>query len=172
MARRVIRSRFVRPAKGKKVWFAQGFSEGVMTGGAKNLLTVLNAAALALRPFTILRTRLLLTFSTDQSSTGETPQGAFGMLVVSDQASGVGITALPGPVTNTDAPFFVYEGLINQFIFGDATGFEHNAGLKVIIDSKAMRKVGNNEDVVQLVELRSAPGASVAIEGRMLVEVS
>jgi len=171
MARRVSRPRFIRPAKGKKVWLSGGFAAGAVATG-KNLLGVLNASALLLRPFTVLRTRLFVNFQSDQLVASENPQGAFGMIVVSDTASGVGITAVPGPVSNTDAAWLVYEGLISPFVFVSAIGFQEPVGQNIVVDSKAMRKVGHDDDLIQVVEIRGADDAIVSIEGRILVEVA
>ena len=170
MARRVRGPRFVRKP-GTKVWIGAGFAEGAVSMG-NNFLSTFNAAALALRPFTILRTRLIINFQSDQVAASETTQGAFGKMVVSDQASGVGAIAIPGPVTNSDAPWYVYEPLISSLVFATAAAFIESAGITVSVDSKAMRKVGANETVVTMLELRAAEGAFVLIEGRTLVEMS
>ncbi len=154
------------------VWIGSGITLAAATGSANNLFSTLNAAALLLRPFTIIRTRLKILFVSDQVAAAETPQGVFAKIVISDQASAAGAASIPGPVTNPDAPFHVYEPLISEFLFGTAVGFQDAPGGSVNdVDSKSMRKVGANEDVATLVELRTALGASVAVEGRTLVKL-
>ena len=171
MARsRVHRVMLGRGSDRKMVWFAMKLVNTTVASGGKALLGSLNAAALALRPFTITRTRLLLKYGSDQVANSETPQAAFGMIVVSDQAVATGNAAIPGPGTNTDAPFFVYEGLIDEWIVVSAIGIQRGAFFKEV-DSKAMRKVGNNEDVAIMIEQGATFGADIAIEGRMLVKL-
>ena len=48
------------------------------------LIFSLNAAALALRPFTIVRTRMLFNLRSDQAAAPETQRAAVGIAVVSD----------------------------------------------------------------------------------------
>jgi hypothetical protein len=141
-----------------------------LVSGAEKLVTVLNAAALLLRPFTILRSRLEIQFHSDQLAATEHPQGVLSYIVVTDQASGVGITALPAPMAEPDADWFIYQGVIASLDFADSTGFSQ-AGNLFTIDSKAMRKVGPNQDVASICELRSQGGAIISGEGRMLVQL-
>ena len=70
------------------------------TGGADTLVFSLNAAALALRPFTIVRTHFELALASDQAAAIEHQIAGVGIAVVSDQAVGVGVTAVPNPITN------------------------------------------------------------------------
>ncbi len=58
---------------------------------------VFNAAALALRPFTIIRTRGWLSISSDQTTTSENQELVYGVAVVTDQANAIGVTAVPTP---------------------------------------------------------------------------
>ena len=53
-----------------------------------------------------------------------------------------------------------------------AAGFESNAGSHTVFDSKAMRKVGANEDIAVVVENGAGGdnGAIIRIVGRMLVK--
>jgi len=52
-----------------------------------------------------------------------------------------------------------------------ASGIGVNAGRHFMIDSKAMRKVGDNEDLVGMVSIRNAVGAAISMEGRILVKL-
>ena len=80
------------------------------TTSSAALVASLNATALALRPFTIVRTRGTLAVYSDQVIASETARSAMGLAVVSDQAAAVGITAVPTPITDQDSDlFFVYE---------------------------------------------------------------
>jgi len=131
----------------------------------------LNAAALALRPFTIVRTRLLVTFESDQAAVSERPIGSFGMQVVTDNATAVGITAVPQPDTDTDNDFFVYQSLIMSHIFLTSAGFMTPAQETYLVDSKAMRKVGPGDDVAITSELSTASGGVLVVQGRMMVKL-
>ncbi len=131
----------------------------------------LNAVALELRPFTIVRTRAVLHIESDQTAASELVKGAYGMIVVSDQAVAAGSASVPGPVSAPDAPFFTYEPFINSFILGTGVGFEEPGGTYITIDSKGMRKVGIGEDVAFIVETAVAFGSLVSIQGRFLIKM-
>ena len=164
--------RFVRPAPKTKIWIGAGFSRATLTTNVNHLLAFLNAGGLALRPFTILRTRLVINFRTDQQAASEAPTGAYGEIVVKETASTIGVTALPGPLTEVNSDWFIYQGVTAPFLFGDATGSSwSNGGAQYIIDSKAMRKVGPDEDVVSMIEMRATGGAFLNVEGRTLIQL-
>ena len=163
--------RVITPQRRTSVWFAMGLTNVFAGGNAKTQLLVLNAAALALRPFTVIRTRLWIQIISDQSAAAEVAQGAFGLIVVQEEASAAGAASVPGTISETDASFFVYEPFVNTFDIATAVGFHEPAGTQIHVDSKAMRKVGISEDVVANVELRSAPAINIAMEGRMLVKL-
>ena len=170
MARnRVIRAR--GGARRTSQWFAGGNAGVTVGSGSKVVISSLNVTALALRPFTVIRSQLLIHYASDQAAASETPVGAFGAIVVNDQATAIGVTAIPGPITNPDALFLIYQGLISQFDFADATGFNEPAGSYYNVDSKAMRKVEANDDLIFIVENRAAVGAVITIEGRILVKL-
>ena len=173
MARPRSRVLHTRPAARTMVWLDVQLLDTVVAAATNTLLLSLTAAELLLRPFTIVRTRFLIKYSSDQLAVSETAQGALGMMVVSDQASAAGAASIPGPRTNADAPWFVYEGLVDPFLFASGVGFTGggSGGYMTKVDSKSMRKVGNNEDVVVMLEQRATFGGQVAIEGRLLVKL-
>ncbi len=135
----------------------------------------LNAAALALRPFTIVRTRFLVGIISDQTAASENQVGALGMAVVSDQAVAVGVTAVPTPIIDMASDlWFVHQLMYNTFVFASGIGFQ-DGGLKVTeIDSKAMRKVDIGQDMVVVGGLSGAASAgfTMFVGGRMLVKVN
>ena len=173
----MARRSFVRThvsAKRSTVWV------GISSGGDKVsidtntavLLGSLNAVALALRPFTVVRTRGVIHWGTDQNIATEEPQVQIGAIVVSDTAAALGITALPDPTTSPDGNWFLFESLIAQFQFISGAGFNNPAGAMLQFDSKAMRKVGNDEDVTLVgSNPSSADGGRVIVIGRMLVKL-
>jgi len=94
--------------------------------------------------------------------------------VVTDQAAATGVGAVPNPSGidgNPDSDFFVWQALVEDFIFGDATGLRSNQGRVFQIDSKAMRKVGPNEDIVMIADLNSSVGAIMITHGRRLIQL-
>lgn len=169
MARR--HSRFVRPAPSTKLWIGFNIASVNVAGTTSQILSSLTAAALLLRPFTILRTRLTFHVETDQIIASEKATGAMGLVVVTSPASAVGVTAVPTPVTEPNASWFVYEGFTNRFRFVSAVGVIEPAGTLLKIDSKAMRKVGDDDDVVQVIDNTIATGIAVTTQGRILIKL-
>ena len=136
------------------------------------LIGTLNAAALAMRPFTIVRTRGTLAVYSNQVIASETARASLALAVVSDEASAVGITAVPTPELNKNSDlFFVYETGFQDFIF-NVNGAQTSAFFQKW-DSKAMRKVNADQDVAVVIEnsALSANGALVEVQGRMLVKL-
>ncbi len=162
---------FTRPAPKTKIWIGADTAVGNLTSNAKTLIAELNAAALALRPFTVLRTRVEWNFRSDQVVANESPTGSIGMIVAKEIAVNIGVTAVPGPIAEVDADWFVYQGVTSPLRFVSATGIVDPAGTKYTIDSKAMRKVGPADDIVWVAELRNAGGAVLNMEGRMLIQL-
>ena len=164
------RARFIRPAPRTKMWIGAGVGESTIAASTTKLVGSLSAGALALRPFTILRTHLELLFSTDQFAAGESQSGAFAEIVASEQATAIGITGLPDPLGDPEADFFVYQGTSFNYEFRDSTG-AGDVGAVYTVDSKAMRKVDINQDIVTLFSPRSAVGALLFSEGRRLIQL-
>ena len=167
--------RFVRSKKGTMLWLQAAPNSTPQPVGAASavLLSTLNAAALALRPFTILRQRGILAWQSDQAGATEDPHGIFGSIVVTDTASGVGITAIPDPLTDPDASWVVFQPLFTRFRFVSAAGIFENPGegSTYTYDSKSMRKVGNNDDLVTVAVNGSSFGAEILQVGRTLVKL-
>ncbi len=82
------------------LWLSVDATRTIVTAVGGTLVTSYGAGALALRPFTIVRTRLLIFVQSDQAAAVEATFGAYGQAVVSDQVSAIGITAVPTPVTD------------------------------------------------------------------------
>ncbi len=127
---------------------------------------------LDLIPFTIVRTRLLLSIGSDQQAASETIVGAFGAGIVNDVAGALGVTGLPGPTSDCGwAGWFAYQPFLQEFVFGSGVGLEPNFMTQYVIDSKAMRKVAAEEDIVWMIENDNATaGLRFAIAGRMLIK--
>ena len=137
----------------KSFWFAGSFSETTLAGpGSTNLVQELNAAALALRPFTIIRTRGFWSIRGDQETVDELQEAAFGCIIVSDQAAAVGITAVPTPATESGSSWYVFDTAVGFFRVVTATGAQENQNRLMQIDSKAMRKVEEGQTAISVLE--------------------
>jgi len=149
------------------------FAFTAVADNSKTLVAVGNAALLALRPFTIVRTHLELNFQSDQSAATQLQFGAFGIAVVNDTAAALGITAVPAPITNLDSDlWYVHQSMLASFISKTQVGIEATAGKQYTIDSKAMRKVNNDQNIVLVLESDTL-GGGVAVDGlgRFLIKL-
>ncbi len=137
------------------------------------IILVLTAAEKAERPFTIVRTRLIMHVLSDQVAASETYQVALGGAVVSDQAVGIGVTAVPTPQTDRLSDlWFLYEDVCAQVIIGATSTIQEPAGTQVRVDSRAMRKVEEGEDIIFTLENSSiGDGTITTVAGRMLVKL-
>ncbi len=143
----------------ESLWLSGVFADTQLAAGSTaTLVTSLNAAALALRPFTVVRTRGWLGIRTDQTGASEDFQANFGIAVVSDQAVAIGITAIPTPVTDSGSDlWFAFEPIAGEWRLLTAVGvYLNNIGRP--IDSRAMRKVEDGQDIVDVIETSAISG--------------
>ena len=137
-----------RGARRATIWVGTLEAAVTFTGvgaGAKSLLLT-NAIG---EPLTIVRTRGIVTVKTDQFAASEDQIGALGIAVVNSTAAALGVTAVPGPMSDESSDlFFVYEMFGNTFQLGSAVGFRPDQGITRVIDSRAMRKATAEEDIV------------------------
>ncbi len=157
------------------MWLDITTAEATLSGAPSAVLSnSLNAAALALRPFTVVRTRGILFLRSDQLVTGETYGVGMAQAVVSEQASAIGVTAVPTPVTDKESDlFFVYESLFGAIFIGSGagTGVPTSGGGEFMKwDSRAMRKVNDDQDVVLTLE-NEINGVQVTVTGRILIKL-
>ena len=174
MARRFSRSRFVRPAPRTKMWIGAGVGETTITASAVQLISSLSAGALLLRPFTILRTRMVFHWESDQTSTTERPRLYVGQIVVTDSAVGSGAAAIPDPSGedgNPEADWFVFQPMFSPFVLLTAAGWNDPRGTQYIVDSKAMRKVGPDDDIAMMSSETGAKGGILTSGGRRLIQL-
>ncbi len=133
------------------------------------------AGILALRPFTIIRTRGGWFIQSDQLAATERHQVALGSAVVTEQANAVGVTAVPTPATDVSSDaFFVYETHLGSFDIATAVGFNagNASGIFKEFDSKAMRKVEDGFDLSTVIEtFATSSGALVEVSQRMLIKL-
>jgi len=170
------KSGFIRGGVSRRETLWLFMDETVTSLAAANsaaLIISLNAAALALRPFTIVRTRGAWYVESDQSAAGESQHVGLGYAVVSDQASAIGVTAVPTPFTDDGSDlWFVYEEIMQTQEGGTTTEFLSPRGRFETFDSKAMRKVEDGQDMVIVLENSSlGDGVGVLHHARMLIKL-
>ena len=156
MANRVIRSpsafRSNAPRR-KTLWTGTTgvTTHSALAAGAAFLAFKMGTDELALRPFTIVRTVGYVSVWSDQTAAFEAPFGAVGHSVVSEQASAIGVTAVPTPITDIDSDaFFTYTPFSGSGSSQAAS--QSNGRATVQFDSKAMRKVEDGDDIVTVIE--------------------
>ena len=165
------RQGFKKGPKRLSDWGSIDVSTTIQGTGVTVLLGSLNATALAMRPFTVVRTYLQVQLQSDQSAAIERQFAGVGMCVVSDQASAIGVTAVPTPILDLGSDLW----LLHQLVFADESNLTDRtrSSTKVAVDSKAMRKVNNDEDLIVVMEVGSPPfgGVTLDVVGRFLVKL-
>jgi len=177
LARRRPTGRFPALRQGQSretLWLAIG--ESITTLAAANtaaMVNALNAAALALTPFTIIRTYIEWSMMSDQLAVIEDQQVALGQAVVSVQASAIGVTAVPTPFTDLGSDlFFLHQIMTSRFVDLGTAVEVGPTPIHRTVDSKAMRKVEDQQDVVMTLENSSvAAGSRNLTAGRLLVKL-
>ena len=102
---------------------------------------------------TILRVVGALAVSSDQQAASELQLGGFGMILVSDAAVAVGITAIPGPVTDiADDGWFVYVPISQHMTFISAVGVLPEVAHIYQFDSRAKRRVQEGQQIAIVAE--------------------
>ena len=174
MPRSFVRSRpVVRGPKRRTIWIQFQPAITTMTATGGTLIFSLNAAALALRPFTIVRSRFELYLKSDQDTASEDQVAGFGIAVVSDEAAAVGVTAIPTPITELGSDLWFVNQILMSSIEAGATNVETAInGRGWTVDSKAMRKCSVGQNIVVVGE-RAGAGSGVELfaGGRILIKV-
>ena len=153
------------------LWIGSTTAETTLAGAPTAVLTnALNATALALRPFTVVRVRGFMHIHSDQAGADETYGASYGQCVVSDQAVAIGVTAVPTPVTDRSSDLWlVYESAFAHLeVVTSASAF--NEGMFKEFDSRAMRKVEEGQDLIAVVENEIA-GVIITAGARILVKL-
>ncbi len=136
------------------------------------LFNGLEADELGQRPFTIVRTCLVHFVKSDQRAVSEQYQVGIGIAVVSDQALAIGITAVPTPFTDLGSDlFFLWNAIAGQISVTTDVGVLQE-GLLQNVDSKAMRKVEDGQDIAITIENSGLSNGSNTVKfGRMLIKL-
>ena len=157
--------------KRKTLWLDFVMGENTVASGAV-LVASLNAAALALRPFTVVRSHVALSIRSDQAAAIEHQNAAFGMAVVSDQSVAIGVTAVPTPVVDSFSSLW----MLHTYIIGDESALTDRTrpATNLMIDSKAMRKVELGQDLIFVLEHVNGVGQGFIMSsgGRILIKTN
>jgi len=160
-----------RAPRRKSLWLQFEPIQTTMTAPGGSIMFTLNAAALALTPFTVVRSHFELMVRSDQSAAVEQQIVGFGIAVVSDQAVGVGVTAVPTPIVDMGSSLW----FVHKLIYG-----EENRLINLLlpptlasVDSKAMRKVESGSDIIVVAEMSALGGGAIlTVGGRMLIKTN
>jgi len=114
----------------------------------------------------MVRTRgeLLLTISAISAAGDGFPRLAAGICIVSENAFGVGVTAVPTPLTDIAWDGWLWHSM--GACFGQVSGNFGNDGAQVIrwvIDSKAMRKIKQTDISIGVIELGTETGTATLL---------
>ena len=104
------------------------------------------------QPETIIRVRGLLTIQSDQEAASEQPFGAVGLCVVSDQATAIGVTALPTPYNDAESDLWMMHRFWACPIVAPTAVGITNVAVQYEFDSKAMRKITEDETLCLVIE--------------------
>ncbi len=159
-----------RRSQSQTIWLGFEPVSTTMTAVGGTIIFSLNASALALRPFTVLRTHYSFFVKSDQAAANENQVGALGMAVVSDEAFAAGVASVPTPITSIGSDLW----FVHQLYWANAIDLTDNAkpGVQYVIDSKAMRRVDQGQDLLVISELSALGGGTILLNGgRMLVKV-
>ena len=166
MARSRQRPPFRAPRPKNRSW--SGITSAAFTAVAASAKVLLGSFVLAVPTIdeTILRTVGLISIETDNQATAENQIGGFGLIRVSTTAFAIGITAIPGPITDIDD-----DGWLVYVPFAASTGTVAASlnSVQYHFDSKAKRKIQDGESVAIVVEnASSVHGFDIAVHLRLL----
>ncbi len=163
---------FGRTQKRQSTWIGQADQDVIAVGsGSSVIISSFSPSGAGLLHPTIARTRGIVYVAPQSFAADLGPGGAYGVCIVSDEAFAAGATSIPRPFTDSNwGGWFVWRSFRHQLEFGDNSGKMQWQG-STEVDSKAMRKVGDNETIVMMAE--SQTGAiNVAMHLRMLMLLS
>ena len=157
MARRAFRPG-VRTSRRRTDW-SSIVPETTFTGLAA-ATAILDSTITATLPTTLIRSVGQLTVTSDQQAVGENPFGAVGLCVVSDQSVAIGVTALPTPYTDPESDLWLFHQFWSaSMIFASAVGI-HKIDQQYKLESKAMRKMSEDQTLCLIIENGSAADAA------------
>ncbi len=151
------RSRSFRGSSGRKStnygWVGvNDIGNSIGTGATKVLLGGITLSNPSIDE-TWLRFVGMIGVESDQIIATEAQIGAFGMIVVSNNAFAAGAVSIPGPVADAgDDGWFVSVPFANTFQFITGSGFNPSGQTQRYFDFKSKRKVQEGEQIALMVE--------------------
>ena len=144
------RARVLRPARKivNYTWTGQAISATTVPPLSKILLGtfVLDTAF----DETLVRTRGILSVTSDSAIVVERQVGGWGMIRVSASAAAIGVTAIPSPIFDAaNDGWVVWVPFAAQSSFSTGAGFQ---GAQYMVDSKAQRIIREGQVVAVVVE--------------------
>ncbi len=139
-------------------WATLDFQLTTISGGGKALIGVFILSTAFEE--TLVRTRGILSVSSDQSASQEEQTGALGMIRITDAAAAIGITAIPAPVTDGDD-----DGWLVWQPFSQRSSLDINGAIyshQYTIDSKAQRIVREGQQIAVVIENSGVVGLQVS----------
>ena len=88
-------------------------------------------------------------------------RGAFGIIIVSADAFTVGITAIPGPLSDSDNDWYVWAPFCHLLQSGDDEGLAILANVTMPFDSRGMRKVKVGDVSAVVIEYASDTNGTI-----------
>jgi len=119
---------------------------------------------------TAIRSVGYITISSDNDTGDELQLGAFGMIKVTDTALGIGVTAVPGPVTDiADDGWLLYQSFGFEMFTHTTVGQEPGFGHMIQFDSKGKRIVSDGQSLAIMVEnAHASHGFDITFSIRLL----
>jgi len=149
----VARSRVVRSGPRRKTTWIGPADQPFVTvpSSGKLLVASFDPAANGLVSPTVVRTRGQVAVASLGNATNDLV-GAYGMCIVTDRAFAAGVGSIPGPFTDSGWDgWFVWRSFSLSLVQATGTGFIISSQVQEI-DSKAMRKITNDETMVLVAE--------------------
>jgi len=161
VARRVV-TRGVRASRRLTHWFAAAGAATITVTGS-TLLFVIQARH---EGETIVRVRGLLSAIMTVGTTGNGFFGAFGMGKVTSAAAAAGVGSIPTPITEESWDGWLLHQYFNV-LRGVSDGGNGAGAMNLELDSKAMRKLSEDEAVVGVLEVVENGTATLDVQTRV-----
>ena len=133
------------------------------TFGAATLLKGLLSGFLVAEEaaLTLVRTRGMITMGILTSGAANNViTGAYGQIVVSTDAIGVGITAVPGPLTDIENDWYVWVPFALRADTIAEAPVNITSNMAINYDSRGQRKLKNGEALISVIEMCQSDGTT------------
>ena len=121
-----------------------------------------------------LRGDLFVQLASNPAAIGDGYEGAMGVGIVSENAAGIGVTAVPAPLTDVRWDGWLYHRFFT--VKGVSATLEDGPGasVRIDVDSKAMRKFNESDVMVAVLEVveRGTETVQATFQSRILLKLS